>query len=759
MRIFISKYLLLTVFLLHFGEHLAAQSITVEVANESAVNTKELEFSPTFYEDGIVLISSRSAGLKKNKDSDLKMQTFTILRSKRDENGALQVPQPFSGVITTKLHEGPVSFNSTADVVYFSSNILGRKPKKAKDGKIKMRIYSSTKIGDVWSAPVELPFNPNGEWDVCHPTLSIDGDKLIFASDQPGGNGGMDLYVSYKVGDTWAEPINLGNKVNTSGNDVFPFLHADQTLYYASDSKGKGGLDIFYTTPEGSDYSSPINIGAPFNTAGDDFGLIVDLNKINGYYTSNGNGGAGADDIFSFHVVNGNLDEYLLLQGKSLNKMVDLLVNVLDKAGKAIPNAEVKLVKLNRGAVIGRDSNGNVITVQNIDGVEVLAPADTQAGLVDMTDAQGRVLADVQVGSYAIIASKLGYQSKQLPILLSRTGNEYTMILDLAGDMVRFNTILFDESTNAPLSGAMIILTNTVTGAQETIYADENGKVDYHLMKDADYKMEVYQNNTLIGESILTAAQIASGAGASTSIRVTGGLREGRIIELPNIYYNFNDATLRPDARKDLDPVVALLNQYPNVRIRINSHTDSRGTDAFNLELSTRRAKTVHQYLVKKGISAKRLEIKGFGESKIRNHCKDGVNCNEKDHARNRRTELQVLSGVNAKSVSYRDGSLGLSNAPSESTKATNSTGTTALTVKPGTRFYVVAGSFLMQTRANNRLNELVQAGYENASIVQFPKSPFYAVAVDKLDSYEAAQKFRDEFVAKTKMDCFVRPE
>jgi outer membrane protein OmpA-like peptidoglycan-associated protein len=742
-------------FLLSAAAH--AQPITVSVANEAAINTAQIEFSPTFLSDGIVFLSSQSAGLKKKKDNRLKMQAFTILQSKRSESGALQAPTPFSGALTTAFHEGPVCFNAAGDVIYFSSNITkGKRLKKAKDGEVKMKIYASNKVGDTWSEPKELPFNAEGQWNVCHPALSIDGDRLIFASDQTGGKGGMDLYVSYKVGENWAAPINLGNKINTSGNDIFPFVHADNTLYYSSDAKGKGGLDIFYSVADGADYVSPVNIGAPFNTAGDDFGLILDLNKINGYYTSNGNGGAGADDILSFHTENGNLDEYLVTQGRILNKQLDVTVNVKDSAGKAIANADVKLVKLDAGIIIGRDSTGKAIMMKQVNGVDVLATADAAPIFSEVTDANGQLVSDILPGRYAFMVGKTGFATKQLPVLISRPQNVYDFVLDASADLVRFNTVLFDDQNNAPLAGAMIIMKNKSTGQSETIYTDENGAIDYYVAGGADYDMQVYQNSTLIGEATMTSADIKAGGGsARTSLKFNAGLKAGSVIELPNIYYNFNDASLRPDARKDLDPVVALMNQYPKMRVRTNSYTDSRGSSASNADLSTNRAKSVLAYLASKGISSKRLEVKGFGESVLRNKCNDGVTCEEKEHARNRRTELLVLSGLeDSLKVAYRDGSSSgqtTGQAPAGSSKKLN--------FKTGTKFYVVAGSFLMQTRANARMTELVASGFENVSIVQFPKSPFYSVCVDKLETYEAAQLLKNEFVTKTSIDCFVRPD
>ncbi|MCC7246403.1 MAG: PD40 domain-containing protein, partial [Saprospiraceae bacterium] len=287
--------------------------ITVQVKNEEAVNTGGLEFSPTFYEDGIVFISTNAdgVGLKKKKDEDLKLPAMSILRARRDTSGNLIAPEVFAKELSSLVdHEGPVCFDRTTETVYFSRNaVIGGKTKFAKDKTQKTRIYSSKKVNGVWSEPEPLPFNTN-EFDDFHPAISIDGDKLFFASNRPGSLGSTDIYVSYRVGDSWSEPVNLGPGVNTKGREAFPFIHADNTLYFASDGMegGQGGFDLYYAIMENNQWTKPVNLGSPFNTSGDDLGLIVDLNKINGYYSTNGSGGKGGDEIFSFHTENGNLD-------------------------------------------------------------------------------------------------------------------------------------------------------------------------------------------------------------------------------------------------------------------------------------------------------------------------------------------------------------------------------------------------------------------------------------------------------------------
>ena len=119
--------------------------------------------------------------------------------------------------------------------------------------------------------------------------------------------------------------------------------------------------------------------------------------------------------------------------------------------------------------------------------------------------------------------------------------------------------------------------------------------------------------------------------------------KKGDVIKIDNIYYDRNKATIRPDAALELDKVVELLNKYPTMTIEMRSHTDSRATAKYNNTLSSNRAKSAVAYLKSKGIAARRMLAKGYGESKLLNQCKDGVNCTEEEHQQNRRTEIKIL--------------------------------------------------------------------------------------------------------------------
>lgn len=744
--------------------------ITVQVKNEEAVNSSGLEFSPTFYEDGIVFISTNasSVGLKKKRDEELHLPALSILRSRRDSTGVLSAPEIFAKELSSLVdHEGPVCFDRTTETVYFSRNAsIGGKEKFAKDKTQKTRIYSSKKVNGVWSEPEALPFN-NNEFDDFHPAISIDGDKLFFASNRPGSLGSTDIYVSYRVGESWSEPVNLGPGVNTTGREAFPFIHADNTLYFASDAMegGQGGFDMYYAIMENDQWTKPVNLGSPFNTSGDDFGLIVDLNKINGYYSTNGSGGKGGDEIFSFHTENGNLDDYLLQNQRVPDRNLDIRVVVTDKSsGAAISDADAQVLNYDANNVIGRDESGNLITIQNVNGQDVIKSMAPDKGINGVTDGKGRFSTEVKPGNYVIIISKQGYQTKQIRLTVSKPGNELAIQLErtsMAGPgKVQWNASAFNYVTNAPLAGAMFVLTDE-SGKQDTVVADANGLVDYYLDTNKKYKVDLYQGGRIIGSTEVDTHGATSGQPIMQNLSVAP-LLPGTVVDLPNIYYNFNDATLRPDGRKDLDLVVSLMRQQPSITVELASHTDCRGNDLYNQELSQRRANGVVEYLVSRGVDRSRLQPVGYGESEPRNICQDGVSCTDQEHARNRRTEIRILTGMQGASMIYVNGQM---NSPSPISpevtapggkKQNAGNGGVIVTNADRDTYYVVAGSFLMENRAYNQMTALQAAGYSAAEIVRFPNSSFFSVCVGRFGTRREADALERQ-LESANIDAFVR--
>ncbi len=765
------------------------QKVAIQIKNEANVNTAGLEFSPIFYEDGIVFISTNTAGADKFEDEVLKLPAMSILLSRRDTSGNLATPTVFANELVSLYHEGPVSFSPTGDMIYFSRNgLMDGQEVLASDGKLKMRLYASSKNEGGWSAPFDLNLN-NGEFDDCHPAMNIDGDKLIFASNRPGGLGGMDLYVSYKLGTLWSEPVNLGPKVNTAGNEVFPFIHADNTLYFASNGHGgKGGLDLFQIKLENGDWGRLDPLPAPFNTPEDDFGMIVDLNKINGYFSSSGNFGAGKDDIFSFGLIDGNLDAFIaqsLVPSDTTattpeivvtppSEMKDnVLVTVVEKgSNKPVTNADIRILNLDVGDVIGRDDAGNLITVVKEDGQDILKSVPPSAAIAGFSDAKGKFAATVSEGSYSLTVSLAGYQTKQMNIKVEKGLNPVTVYLERAKDKVQWNASVFNYLTNTPMAGATAVFT-TPLGKKDTIMTDENGNIQYYLEPNTAYTLDLYQGDRLLGTT-----KVNSGNGGPAKIQniTVAPLLPNSAIELPNIYYNYNDATLRPTAKKDLDVLLSLLKQHPDVKVELSSHTDSRGTHSYNQDLSQRRADGVVSYLVNKGVAKARLIPQGFGENRLRNGCTDGANCTEAEHAKNRRTEIKLITGKKVSPTLYMDVEPSMTTDPDpqvvgsvpdkkKSTPAPTPGKNTA-PVKPSAAtdlvggsqaFFVISGSFLQEDYARKRVQQLRDLGYANAAIVQFPESPFFAVAIDQFDTREEAKELEDRVERTHKLEAFIR--
>ena len=286
---------------------LAMAQDPIIITNETEINSIFQEYSPAFYQNGLVFIASNPAvNTDKKEDDNTGKATTSLFFAARNDKGSLQKPLTFAEELTTKFYDGPLSFSKDGNTIYFTRTNLRRgKPIKAKDGLVKLKIYAATKKDNKWDNIFELPFN-NAEYDCAHPSVSNDGRRLYFSSNRPGGFGGMDLYVSTLINGKWSDPVNLGPKVNTDKNEIFPFIHADGKVYFASNGhKGVGNLDIFSTMKTDTGWLKPLNLPEPINSRSDDFGLIVSADKKSGYFSSNRASGKGDDDIFNFMATEG----------------------------------------------------------------------------------------------------------------------------------------------------------------------------------------------------------------------------------------------------------------------------------------------------------------------------------------------------------------------------------------------------------------------------------------------------------------------
>ncbi len=251
-------------------------------------NTVEAELSPGFYQDGLVFISGSS-----DKSASKQGQRRAYFAKSRSD---LQLYEPKKFFDKAMRLEPTSSFCPAGDGnrVYFSSLVVNKKKRSVE----KVFMMERDARGD-WSRAKEFNFNSNDEsFSVKDPFISADGLRLYFSSNMPGGYGGYDLYVTQWLEHSWSAPINLGPTINSLGDEVKPFEHADGELYFSSDGMGGfGGLDIFRAVKLNQQWAV-LNIGAPVNDSSDDFGLVLSADKSFGFLNSNRKGGAGDHDIY-----------------------------------------------------------------------------------------------------------------------------------------------------------------------------------------------------------------------------------------------------------------------------------------------------------------------------------------------------------------------------------------------------------------------------------------------------------------------------
>ena len=274
----------------------------VSIKNLEFINSEALDFSPTFYQEGVVFVSSRNTDRK--IDKRIGEPFFDLYYADLNPKGIPGPPQQFSVRINSELHEGPVTFNRTGDKIFFSKNNVNEKNKPIPNSKgiVQQSIYMATKGVSEWENIEMLPFN-NKEYSFIHPSISADNQRLYFASDMQGGEGGMDIYYTEFKDGSWSQPINAGRKVNTRFDEVFPFVHNSGIVYFSSNKPGgRGGFDIYRLMPD-KNIPTALLLGEPFNSSADDIGLVVSDRGTTGFFTTSR--GTGKDDVYSFDAPNG----------------------------------------------------------------------------------------------------------------------------------------------------------------------------------------------------------------------------------------------------------------------------------------------------------------------------------------------------------------------------------------------------------------------------------------------------------------------
>jgi len=454
------------------------------------------------------------------------------------KNGDESKATKFNSKVNTKFHESTAVFTKDGSTVYFTrNNYTNNDLERDSQGVNRLKLYRGTLRDDSWKI-IELPFNSH-EYSVAHPALSVDESTLYFASDMPGGKGLSDLYKVSINGDDYGTPVNLGDGINTEGRETFPFISADNKLYFASDGHvGLGGLDVFASEINENEgrLGKVFNLGKPINSTQDDFTFIINSETGLGYFASNREGGKGDDDIYSFNATKFTPDS------------------------PEFSNCSQTV----KGEV--RDENTNLILAEA--SVYLLNNSnDVLAETVSAADGSFEFPVNCVQG-YCVRSVKDGYTTAEKCFA---TGNK------------------LDDNFNKTLFMAKGINLGSTTPA---------------------------------------------GVGADLV----------KILGLNPIYFDLDKDFIRPDAEIELRKVIAVMELYPNMKIDVRSHTDSRSPDDYNIDLSKRRARQTINYLVERGgIASSRLTGDGYGETRLMNKCSNGVACSESEHQLNRRSEFIIV--------------------------------------------------------------------------------------------------------------------
>lgn len=306
-----------------------AQLEEVSLSNLSSINSPKMDFAGVPYANGLIFTSTNGEAFEGKVDKCNTNDYFSKLyyaprdnmmgvadgtnpaeagegaAMENDHACGFKSPQLVGGELVGKFHDGTPTFSPDGNQMFFARNYPGKANfmNACNEGRNNLRIMSADKVGDQWTNLTELPIN-NPDFNTAHPALTSDGQCLYFSSDRPGGVGGMDLYKICRSGEGWTTPTNLGAPVNTAGNELFPYVADNGMLYYSTNgiTGGMGGLDIHSTTMENGTWTTPLNLGAPFNSSSDDLGFTVTEDGQSGYLTSNRTGGKGGDDIYCWKI-------------------------------------------------------------------------------------------------------------------------------------------------------------------------------------------------------------------------------------------------------------------------------------------------------------------------------------------------------------------------------------------------------------------------------------------------------------------------
>ncbi|CAD5252198.1 MULTISPECIES: carboxypeptidase regulatory-like domain-containing protein [unclassified Imperialibacter] len=570
--------------------------------NSLVINSPQSEFSPQLKGNQLIFVSSRKQETMiqyqpstAHNDDEVMLKYFEVPLDSIEISESVH-PLAYGDLLKSKFHDGPLWFYSEKKKVVFTRN--NPKNTSVKNGArlINLEIFFADCNADgTWANVQAFPFNSEN-YSVGHPTLNANGTSIYFASNMPGGFGKSDIYVSHLRDGKWSAPENLGPEVNTAEEEFYPYLHNDSTLFFASTGLGGfGGLDVYISYRQHGSFTNAVNMGAPLNSAHDDFSILIDDSGRKGYIASNRPEGLGLDDLYAF------TSNYYFVTG-SVYEHMDSAKTVLG-ASISVFNAED-----NQTTNITSDENGEfkidllydknyTFTVKK-DGYSQLEP------LVYSTYSKG-----------------IGYDSIKLKL--------WKHELFVKGK-------IYSNESQSVIEGALVTITNTATGTQQSVQTGTDGVYAFLVYPNEKYRIDATNEGFLPEGYNLNTDNIYYGELLNDLVL------EEVFVDKATVFFDVDKYRFSTEAYPELADILKTLKRFPKSTLNVTAHADSRGTVEYNQKLSDRRVATILNYFAANGINKFRMKGKGFGESLLLNTCSDGVDCGEDDHSKNRRAEIKV---------------------------------------------------------------------------------------------------------------------
>lgn len=481
-------------------------------------------------------------------------------------------------------------------------------------------IYYKNKI---WTASIKadrlnsiklLPHILSNYYFQPHGIFTNNGNTIIFsAMEKPANLGGdLDIYISHKQQGNWQKPKSISPLINSEKDEDSPYLSSDgKTLYFSSKGhNSSGGYDFYKSELIDGEWSYPVNLGYPMNSAGDDIYLSFSKDEKSGYFSSNRSGGFGGMDIYSFEV------DKKTIQGIAYDKNNNLLSNV-------------------------------ILTLTNTaDNSEIYATSNESGQFEFQVDTDQDFILSGEKKNYFEDKSKLNTFAKEQVI---------NTVLYLEKDPgISLYVLITDHKTGMPLDSVKMLITDNMNGKSEEFMTLQTGdyrktlpekKINDRGTYNFSFSKEGYLSKTITYNTLFQNEGIYKVHNdldvSLTKIQIGEDL--SKIIAIKPIYFDVNKSDIKPAAAVELDKIVKIMNENPNMVIELGSHTDSRGSAKSNETLSDKRAISSAKYIKERISNPDRITGKGYGEQRLVNTCADGVKCSDEEHQLNRRTEFIIV--------------------------------------------------------------------------------------------------------------------